>query len=152
MAYADFNFYQNIYYGEVLTSGNASRWLDRASDMLDTLTFGRLTFAFPVVEAHVIKVKKAVCAIADVLCNVDTQRKAATYREGSNGEFKGTVSSISSGRETVSYSTSNVNSSIYGKAAANENEFRSLVAETAASYIANIPDSEGVNLLYGGDV
>lgn len=153
MAYADFDFYKNSYYGDVLTSTNAPKWLDRASDALDTLTFGRLPFAFPTIDAHIIRVKKAVCAVAETLYSIDVQRKALSYRETANGEYKGVVSSISSGRETVSYSTGNAGgASVYAKAAANAAESDKLIANVASAYIANIPDAEGVNLLYAGEV
>ena len=68
MAYADFTFYGKEFHGDVLTEDTAPKWLDRASDELDAITFGRLTFAYPTVEAHVVKVQKAVCAIAEALC------------------------------------------------------------------------------------
>lgn len=62
-AYADFTFYTDKFFGDTLTDKNADKWLSLASDEIDNITFGRLTFAFPTVEAHVEKVKKAVCAI-----------------------------------------------------------------------------------------
>ena len=47
MAYADYSFYTGSFFGDVLTAQNANKWLELASDELDNLTFGRLTFAFP---------------------------------------------------------------------------------------------------------
>ena len=59
MAYTDFAFYGSGYFGDTLTEETSPKWLERASDELDAITFGRLTFAFPTVEAHAAKVKKA---------------------------------------------------------------------------------------------
>ena len=98
MAYADFDFYQKSYYGDVLTAENANKWLARASDELDAPTFGRLTFAFPTIEAHAAKVKKAVCAIAEALFYIDAQRAAASAQLAADGSYRGAVASISSGR------------------------------------------------------
>ena len=64
-AYPDLTFYKDSFFGEVLTDKNANKWLSLASDEIDTLTFGRLTFAFPIVEAHIEKVKKVISDIIE---------------------------------------------------------------------------------------
>lgn len=148
--YADFDFYQKSYYGEALTEEAANRWLTRASDELDTLTFGRLTFAFPTVEAHAEKVKKAVCAVADALFHIDVQRKAVAAYQTEDGEYRGAIASISSGKESVSFSVNGAASSVYAGAASSEGKKNALIAEIAARYLANIPDANGTNLLYAG--
>ena len=65
MAYADYDFYSGNYFGDVLTEDIAAKWLERASDYVDAITFHRTENTFPEEEAHVVKVKKAVCAIAE---------------------------------------------------------------------------------------
>lgn len=152
MAYADFDFYQKSYFGEALTEQAAPRWLDRASDELDALTFGRLTFAMPTVEAHVAKVKKAVCAVAEALFYIDIQRQAAAAQKAEDGSYRGAVSSMSSGRESVSYAANGVATTVYAAAASNEGARRELIGSIAVKYLANIPDACGVNLLYAGEV
>ena len=148
--YADFAFYQGTYYGETLTEENAARWLTRASDELDTLTFGRLTFAFPTVESHVEKVKKAVCALADALYLVDVQRRAASAQKAQDGQYRGAVASVTSGKESVSYSTGGTAATVYAAAATNPDELTRLMGDIAVKYLANIPDAAGINLLYAG--
>lgn len=137
MAYADFTFYGSGYFGDTLTEETAPKWLERASDELDAITFGRLTFAFPTVEAHAAKVKKAVCAIAEALYWIDVQRRASSAQKAEDGSYHGAVASISSGRESISYLTGGANSSVYA---------------ASAQYLANIPDANGINLLYAGGV
>jgi len=151
MAYADLDFYQKSFFGDVLTEENADKWLARASDELDGPTFGRLTFAFPTVEAHAAKVKKAVCAIAEALFYIDVQRAAASAQKAADGSYRGTVASISSGRESISYSTNAANT-VYATAAASDLAQVALINGIAAKYLANIPDANGVNLLYAGGV
>ena len=152
MAYTDFTFYVFDYFGDTLTDETAPKWLERASDELDAITFGRLTFAFPTVEAHVAKVKKAVCAIAETLYWVDVQRRASSAREAEDGSYYGAVASISSGRESISFSSGGANSSVYAAAATSAEAQTSLISSVAAQYLANVPDAHGVNLLYAGGV
>ena len=150
MAYADFTFYQERYFGDVLTEDNAARWLSRASDELDALTFGRLASAFPTDEAHTEKVKKAVCAVADALFNVDAQRRAASAQMDADGQYRGAVASVTSGRESISYSVSGNAATVYATAAANPAALTELLCGIAAKYLSNVPDANGVNLLYAG--
>lgn len=151
MAYADLEFYQKSFFGDVLTAENADKWLTRASDELDGPTFGRLTFAFPTIEAHAAKVKKAVCAIAEALFYIDVQRAAASAQKAADGSYRGAVASISSGRESISYSANNAGS-VYAVAAASDIARTALINGIAVKYLANIPDANGVNLLYAGGV
>ncbi len=150
--YADYAFYKSGFFGEALTDENADKWLSLASDEIDTLTFGRLTFAFPTVEAHIEKVKKAVCAVADALFYIALQRKAASARLTDDGEYRGSVASVSSGRESISFSVNNTSASVYAAAAANATEQNMLIGKIVAKYLANIPDANGINLLYAGEV
>lgn len=151
-AYADLTFYKDSFFGDVLTDKNANKWLSLASDEIDTLTFGRLTFAFPTVEAHIEKVKKAVCAVAEALYYIDLQRKAVTAQQTADGSYRGAVASISSGRESISYAIGNASASTYAAAAANAVEQNKLIGSIVAKYLANIPDMNGTNLLYAGEV
>lgn len=149
MAYADFEFYTNAYFGDTLTAENAPKWLERASDEIDTLTFHRLENGFPELESHAVKVRKAVCAVAEALFFVDQQRMATAASKDAQGHYRAAVTSISSGRESISYSQA-ANTSVYAKAVADSNELVALVRDTAVRYLAGIPDLYGVNLLYAG--
>lgn len=151
MAYADYEFYTNTFFGDVLTKDNADKWLTRASDELDGPTFGRLTFAFPTVEAHAEKVRKAVCAIAEALFYIDVQRNAASAQKAADGSYRGAVASVSSGRESISYAVNGAGTA-YAIAAASSEAQTNLIREIAVKYLANIPDAHGVNLLYAGGV
>ena len=149
MVYADFTFYAEMYFGDTLTVGNAAKWLERASDYLDAITFHRTERTFPEEEADAVKVKKAVCAIAEALSLIDAQAKAMQASLDANGTYKGAVASMSSGRESISFVQA-ANSSVYGKAAADQKERDRLLYGLAVQYLADVPDSEGINLLYAG--
>jgi hypothetical protein len=151
MAYADFTFYTDTYLGDALTEDNADRWLDRASDELDVFTFGRLTDAFPTSAAYVVKVKKAVCAIADALFYIDEQKKAASAQQADDGSYRGAIASITSGKESISYAVGSAASiSAYAAAAASAGAQTQLLGDIAAKYLARVPDANGVFLLYAG--
>lgn len=149
MAYADFDFYTQVYFGDVLTAENAPRWLDRASDEIDALTFHRLEEGFPEIESHAARVRKAVCAVAEALYFIEQQRLATAASMDAQGNCRGAVTSVSSGRESISYSQAS-NTSMYAKALVDEQERVSLLKTTVAKYLAGVPDRRGVNLLYAG--
>lgn len=96
------------------------------------------------------KVQKAVCAVAECLYKIEEQRKAVASRIDTDGKYTGPISSIKAGEESVSYASVNSSSSVYSAAAASKEAQNQLIAETAARYIANVPDANGINLLYAG--
>ena len=150
MAYAGYEDYLGLYYGDVLTEDNADKWLDRASDELDTITRGRLTFAFPEVDAHANRVKKAVCAMAEALLQIDRQAMASAPQIAKDGSYRGRVTSVSSGGESISYAAAGKEASVYAAAAASDDAKAELMTGIAARYLSGIPDANGVNLLYAG--
>ena len=150
MAYADFDFYVDSFYGDVLTDEDtANKWLERASEHIDALTFNRLVTGFPEVEAHAVKVKKAVCAVAEALYHVEQQRIATAAAKDAQGNVRGAVTSISSGRESVSYSQA-TNTSVYAKAVADGAEMAALIRGIAVQYLSWVTDKHGICLLYAG--
>ena len=149
MAYADYTFYTEVFLGDSLTEEHAGKWLERASDALDALTFARTRRTFPTEDEHAERVKKAVCAIAEALALIDAQERALTAALDADGNVKAAVASLSSGRESVSY-VSAANGSAYASAARDRGQRQKLLFDIAAQYLADVPDREGVNLLYAG--
>ncbi len=149
MAYADYKFYTSEYAGDVLTEQNANKWLTRASDEVDIITFHRLEEGFPTVESHAVRVRKAVCAVAETLYRVDEARQSMAAVKDDCGNYHGPVTSVSSGRESISYAA-NAASSVYAKAAADTAALATLILGDVVRYLAGVPDAKGVNLLYAG--
>ena len=150
MAYADYAFYTDSFYGDTFADQTtANKYLERASDEVDTLTHRRLEGAFPTIEADAVKVKKAVCAVAEALYLVDFQRKAVALQQATDGSYRGIVSSVSSGKESISYATGTA-ASVYAAAAADDEKLKTLISDIAVKYLANVPDANGTNLLYAG--
>ena len=150
MGYADCAFYKGTYHGDVLAESDADKWLDRASDELDHITYNRLIDGFPSEEKYAVKVRKAVCAIADALSLIDRHRQAAAAQQTADGSYHGAIASISSGKESISYAALGTNASVYASAAADDSKQAQLIISIACKYLANIPDASGTNLLYAG--
>lgn len=152
MAYADYAFYNSTYHGDVLTEENAVKWLERASDELDTITFRRLEAGLPDNAADCLRIRKAVCAAAEALYCIDEQLRAAAAQRDEEGRYTGAVASVHSGAESISYAAlgSATAASAYAAAAANPAAKEQLIRDIVARYVAGIPDRSGINLLYAG--
>ena len=113
MAYADYEFYKTSFFGNVVPESDFMRFSERASDFIDLLTFDRLTDGLPGDERQQKRIKKAVCAAADILYQIDIaeQNAAAAATTGTattlpgGGTSTGIVTSVSSGSESRSYAT-----------------------------------------------
>lgn len=154
MAYADYQFYTEKYYGDTVPESDFPKYAERASDRIDAITFGRLVNGFPEEERAVTKVKKAVCAVAEALYQIDRIKKSSMESVGTVTREDGTVvskavSSISSGSESISYATGISTTGIedYALAASNEEEKLKLLRNKAIPYLMNVNDRNGINLL-----
>lgn len=140
MAYCDYDFYTTVYMGSVISEADFARLAEKASDKLDMFTFDRLVDGLPADERTALKVKKAVCALAERISDIETADMASRYKQGEDGLLKGrTISSISAGGESISFgnATQNVVTN-------NIKEREQLLFETAREYLAN------TGLLYQG--
>lgn len=157
MAYADYQFYTKKYYGDTVPESDFQKYAERASDRIDAITFDRLVNGFPEKERAVTKVKKAVCAVAEALYQIDQINKASMESVGTVTREDGTVvsktvSSISSGSESISFSTGSSGGaeSIYGKAAVDKKVESVLLYQVATEYLSGVTDKKGICLLYAG--
>lgn len=78
---ATFDFYRNIYYGEVLTEQNFPAFITRANMYLDYITMGKVNKE-NLPESIVSKVNMAECAIAEKCFQIDETSKAAVENGG----------------------------------------------------------------------
>ena len=157
MSYADYQFYTEKYYGDTVPESDFPKYAERASDRIDAITFDRLVNGFPDEERAVTKVKKAVCAVSDVLYQIDQIKKASIESAGTVTREDGTVvskavSSISSGSESISFATgsSGNTENIYGQAAVDKKVESVLLYQVATEYLSGVTDKKGICLLYAG--
>lgn len=157
MAYADYQFYTEKYYGDTVPEDAFPKYTDRASDHINMITFDRLVDGLPDDERSQTKIKKAVCALADAIYEIDQIKKASMETVGTVTREDGTVvnkavSSVSSGSESISYvtGTSGSNADIYSQAAMDKKVENVLLRQIATDYLAGVVDKKGVCLLYAG--
>lgn len=163
MAYTDFEFYKNTYLGNVVPESEFNRIEARASDYIDMFTFERLANGLPMNERSQTKVKKAVCAVCDVLYQIDLAQRNAiaaakkAQNEGNSCEHStGIITAKSSGSESISYASlsevansAKTWSAVY-QAAGDEHATNKLLYDTAKVYLTGVRDDEGTPLLYAG--
>lgn len=85
MAYADYDFYTESYYGNVVPEADFDRLAARASDFIDTLTFDNLVDGLPTNERSQKRIKKAVCSLAELMYQLELAEKNATSYATMNG-------------------------------------------------------------------
>lgn len=154
--YADFTYYAENYGGVVIGSETEFLRLSRkAVRHMDAATGGKLSFAFPADEAAVAAVKECQCELAEFLHSVEQYRKAAASSAGfvvqEDGTVKGKIiSSVSSGSESVSYSTGTGTSTLASEAAKDKKTLDIALFGTIREWLGMVRDANGVNLLYAG--
>lgn len=156
MAYTDYEFYKNKFYGDTVPESDFLKYAERASDRIDQYTFDRLVDGLPDDERVKTKVQKAVCAVTDTMYQIDQIKKASMDAVGTIQREDGTVvnkavSSVSSGNESISYATgSNISGNVYAQASMDKKVENALLLNVATEYLAGATNDKGVCLLYAG--
>lgn len=156
MAYTDYEFYKNKFYGDTVPESDFLKYAERASDRIDQYTFDRLVDGLPDNERVKTKVQKAVCAVADTMYQIDQIKKASMDTIGTIQREDGTVvnkavSSVSSGNESISYATgNNISSNVYAQASMDKKVENALLLNVATEYLAGATNDKGICLLYAG--
>lgn len=137
MAYADYEFYTNTYFGSAIKAEDFPRLALRASSFLDYYTQGRAEK-----NSDLPAVKMACCAIAEQYQMIETAQtvaqKSMSYSLESNGQE---VSSESVGSWSKSYKSGAESASA---AIASVENSKQLLADIAKQYLY------GTGLLYRG--
>lgn len=164
MAYADYEFYKTSFFGNVVPESDFNRFSERASDFIDVLTFDRLVSGLPGDERQQKRIKKAVCAAADILYQIDIaeQNAAAAAATGTattlpgGGTTTGIVTSVSSGSESRSYATpqqigasAKEWSAVYA-AAGDVRKTNDLLLKAALPLLMGVRTDDGIPVLYAG--
>lgn len=157
MAYTDYAFYTNEYYGDVVPETDFPKYADRASDRVDEITFDRLADGLPSDSRANKKVQKAVCSVAEALYQIDSVKNALLNNLGTveteDGKVTGkTVSSVTAGSESITYSTgtSDASKTVYAQACMDKKVENILIQQKAGQYLYGVKDDKGEYLLYAG--
>lgn len=164
MAYADYEFYTTSCFGSVVPETDFPRLAERASDFVDTMTFGRLVDGLPTDERSQKRIKKAVCSLAELMYQIELAEKNATNAAvsgastaiGSGGSTTGVVTSLSSGSESISYATpqqigvsAKEWSAVYA-VAGDVQKTNDLLLKTALPLLMGVRTDDGIPVLYAG--
>lgn len=163
MAYADYDFYTESYYGNVVPEADFDRLAARASDFIDTLTFDNLVDGLPTDERSQKRIKKAVCSLAELMYQIELAEKNAINQASASatdtnvgGKSTGVVTSVSSGSESISYATpqqigagAKEWSAVYS-VAGDVQKTNDLLLKTALPLLMGVRTDEGVPILYAG--
>ena len=133
MGYTTYEFYEKKYHGDSIEESLFPKWESRAEDKLKAVTCGNLTEE--ALEEYSIPIQKAICALADLLCEIDKATKTATAKDDTN------VKSKSSGGESITFGDSPtlVTAVLADKKAQNR-----LIYDTVRDYLSD------TGLLYAG--
>lgn len=161
MAYADYKFYTESF-GNVVPETDFPRLAERASDFVDTMTFGRLVDGLPTNERSQKRIKKAVCSLTELMYQIELAEKNATNAAvsgtstaiGSGGSTTGVITSVSSGSESISYATPQQKASgakewsaVYA-AAGDAQKTNDLLLKTALPLLMGVRTDDGIPVLY----
>lgn len=164
MAYADYDFYTESYYGNVVPEADFPRLAERASDFVDLMTSDRLVDGLPINERSQKRIKKAVCSLAKKMYQIELAEKNATDAAvsgtstaiGSGGSTTGIVTSVSSGSESISYATpqqigasAKEWSAVYA-AAGDVQKTNDLLYKTALPLLMGVRTDDGIPVLNAG--
>nr|DAL61373.1 MAG TPA_asm: Head Tail Connector Protein [Caudoviricetes sp.] len=164
MAYADYKFYTESYFGNVVPESDFPRVESKASDFVDILTHDRLVDGLPTNEHAQMRIKKAVCSLADTLYQIELAEKQAlsvaesgfTSSSGGAGKTTGVVTSVSSGSESISYATpqqigagAKEMSALYA-AAGDPQKTNDILLKIALPMLMGVRTDDGIPILYAG--
>lgn len=144
MAYADYEFYKNEYYGDTIAESDFPKWADRASRQIDVFTFRRLLSAYPEDEYTDKQIKLCVCDLAQKMMETDKYLKASVLNEEGHSSI---VKSVSAGSESITYATGET---VYASVIKDERSRTAFYRLTLTEYLNGLTDANGVCLLYAG--
>ena len=157
MAYTDYGFYTNKYFGDVVPELDFQKYAERASNRIDRITFDRIAHMHQDDPKMNKKIQEATCAVAEALYQIDIAKRASMEAFERIHQEDGTVtgkvvSSVSSGSESRTYATGSSGnaSSVYAQAAMDKKTENMLIYQVATEYLSGVTDDEGRNVLYAG--
>ncbi len=134
MELATWTYYQNDYYGDVITSESLfNKYQSKAVDKLQRMCFGNITDE--AVTEYSDQLSKAACAVADILYKLDQAESNA------HDPQKGNIKSMSSGSESVSFGE---NDTVISSALSDKKQQNILIRQAADEYLFD------TGLLYAG--
>lgn len=150
----------NQFYSDSIEEKDFNRLAFHASKKADVLTTGvdgvkKLKVAFPTDEDDIETVKASICGVIHLMRQIESLEESISSGQGyitrEDGTLLGkTVTSVSSGSESISYSASASGqtraSVLVNDSEAREREYKTILEEG----FRGIDDANGVHLMYRG--
>lgn len=145
--YATYTDYIEIYSEDIKEGFNryayeAGRYIDDMTTTLDGVR--KLHVAFPCNPYDATAVKRCECELIHHIADIE---KAGSVSADANGTHGGSIRSVSSGTESITYA--NEDNQVF-KASSDEAYRKTWFNSVIRHYLSGICDRNGVNLLYGG--
>lgn len=156
MGYVTYDYYKSIYGDASMPETDFNRLSWEACRRVDTLTLNKLKFAYPTDSDAIEAVKRCVCKLIEIAYQIEAASKRVSEGQGyvtdDSGALRGkVVSSVSSGSESISYTAkAESGSTLIDAVLSDKTAQEKLYRDTVKEYLALVPDSNGVNLLYAG--
>lgn len=129
-----YDFYKETYFGDIIPAESFDKFESRAIGELHRITRGKLKG----VDSYSEEIQKAACALAEVLYQIDIEKKNSGISEDGKGKL---IKSVSSGSESISYE---IQKSGFEMAVADKKVKSMLCLEAVSTYLS------GTGLLYWG--
>ena len=138
------------YFGEDISQQEFRRFANEADRAMDRATTGidnvkKLKVAFPQKDTDVVIF--CACKIINCLKQIADIQASTGFSEGTNGTTGKVIASISSGNESISYTSGDT---AITRAAVDVSEKSKLIADVIKSSFSGVTDANGVNLMYMG--
>lgn len=132
-------------------SFEACKYIDRLTTGVDGIK--KLKVAMPTEDDDKAAVSMCAAHVINLLHQIEEAEQSASLSRGlvltGAGLHGKLVSSVSSGSETISYSTTHANT-VIDAAISNDAEREKIIYRTIRRYLTGAKDANGVNLLYMG--
>lgn len=158
--YVDYEFYKKLYGPSAVSEAEFNRFSWDASKKIEHYTTGvdginKLKVAFPTDEEGQESVKRCVCALIDLMSNINqaeqSLRNASGFIQNQDGTVQGkVVASKSAGNESISYSSKTSSITLVEQAVSDGKVREQLFGDTIREDLSGVTDANGVNLLYMG--
>lgn len=150
MKYVSYQYYKALYGDKAMSESDFNRFAFDAEREIDKATSGidnvkKLVVAFPTNEEDAEIVKRCVCALAEILLEINNAEGLVQSADGSvHGKM---VASVSAGNESISYSTLETYA---GTAVKSIKDKGKVIYDFIANHLNGVADANGVNLLFVG--
>lgn len=137
---ATYEFYNDTFFGDRILQKEWDKYESKAEYYINYFLRGRMKYASTLKKPQTA-LKNAICTVADELYRIDIK-----IQKMEKTGVSGAIQSISSGKESVSYSVSELDKAVTGM----ESDKMRYLYEKCKIHLLEVVDTDGRKLLYWG--